>query len=129
MKDGNLDFSDQHVVIEVNARIYAISAILSAAYIILDKCYVVVDGDPADKVTVLLRPKAKPDKMALRKLAEDFNSELLNYSVYEKQVERNGKLREEMLKRALLTNLGKEDDYLKDEEEILVPWEEKYGRK
>jgi His-Xaa-Ser system protein HxsD len=124
MKEDNLELFEDHVVVSLNPKIYSISSIKSAAYILLDRCYVVIDGDPKTKVTVLLRPKSKA---SLRQAAEDFNAELLNYSVYEAQVERNGKLREEMLKRALLTNLGEEDDYQKDEEGILVPWEEKYG--
>ena len=126
MKEDNIIFHEDHIEIELNPRIYKLSTVFSAAYILSDKAYIVIDGDPKKSLKISLRPK---DRYNLKKLAHEFNDEILNYSVYEKQSLKNQQLRENMLKRALLTNLTPIDDYTKDEEEILVPWEKKYGKK
>jgi len=128
MKTDNITYHKEHIELELNPKIYPVDAVFSAAYVLMDRAYIIIDGDPKKTLLVRLRPK---EKYSLQKLAHEFNDELLNCSVYKQQSEKNAKLREEILKRALLTNLAPKTDekeYLEDEEEILVPWEEKYGK-
>jgi His-Xaa-Ser system protein HxsD len=119
----NVTFGDGFATIELSGRIYGLKAIISAAYLFCDRAYVVLDGEPEGKVLVTLSAKGKTD---LKAMVEEFNTQLLHSKVYEQQVEKNGSLREEMLKRALLTNIVP-DEPIEDPEGILIPWEEKYG--
>jgi His-Xaa-Ser system protein HxsD len=118
---------NHHIELSLKASVYPLDVVFAAAYVLLDRAYILVDGDPKDILIVRLKPKGEA---ALEEIEQDFMDELVNASVYKKQSERFAALREEMLKRALLTNLSSdEDDYKKDEEGILIPWEEKYGDK
>ena len=139
MEIENLNILKNHIEIKYNSKIYSREMIFSAAYILTDKAYIIIDGDIKTGLIVKIWSKEKIDSKNLKKLAYDFNDELLNCQVYENQSTKNGKLREIMLKRALISNMtpitkskekndSKEDDYLEDEKDILIPWEEKYGK-
>lgn len=142
--EGNLDIREKegYVWVSVNPKIYHLDVVYSATYMFIEKCYVMIDGDPQEEIIVELRPKEKTD---LKKLGREFNSELVNYAHYAAQCIRTAQLRETILKRVLLTNdpesvqkknsiegLGKDTKFWKesveDTEEIVVPWEEKYGK-
>lgn len=127
-KISNIEVYKDHILVTVNPKVYPLDVLYSAAYVLLDKAYVVIDGDPDKKVIVEIRPKEKYD---LIKLGNEFNNELINYAVYKVQSEKNRAIREAFIQRALLTNVAtqKEEDYIDDPEGIAVPWEEKYGKK
>ena len=124
-------------IVTVNPKVYALDVIYSAAYVFIDKAYVIIDGDPKKEVKVLLKPKKESD---LEKLGLEFSNELLNYAFYKKQSNKNKGIREAIMQRALITNdpsiieddelFDEEiDDYLEDPEGIAIPWGEKYGEK
>jgi His-Xaa-Ser system protein HxsD len=127
---------ENNVLVSVNPKIYPLEVIYSAAYVLIDKAYIVIDGDPEEEVIVELKPKEKSTDLEI--LGRDFNNELLNYAVYKTQSEKNAGLRQALLQRALLTNdsslvestqtESEEVDYIDDPEGIAVPWEEKYGK-
>jgi len=147
MKKSNLDIKDDCVVLSVNPKVYSLEVIYSAAYVFLDRAYVLLDGDPKKEIFVELKSKNKEN---LEKLGREFNNELINYADYNKRAKNTKKIREMLLQRALITNdpslvggsdleddgefeemmkdLDK-DDYIKDPEGIAIPWEEKYGSK
>lgn len=137
------------VRLSINPEIYPLDVIYSAAYVFLDRVYILLSGDMKN-IQVELRMKERADKREdlLKKLAREFCNELLNYSFYKQQVEKNAALREVILKRALLTSeidnekipKAKENveipefdkteaDYIDDPEGIAIPWEERYGKK
>lgn len=122
MKKLNILYHKDHAELVLNPKIYPLETVFSAAYILTDRAYIVVDGDPQTSLVVRIMPK----KGSIADAAMSFNDELLNYSVYRHMAGKNRGLREEMLKRAVSTNT--DDDYVEDRDEILVPWEEKYGR-
>jgi His-Xaa-Ser system protein HxsD len=145
MKKSNLDIKEDCVVLSVNPKVYPIDAVYSAAYVFLDRAYILLDGDPKKEILVELKPK---NEEGLEKLGRDFNNELINYADYKKRSKNTKKIREMLLQRALITNdpstisnsdLGgefeelmndsEEDDYLEDPKGIAIPWEEKYGAK
>ncbi|MBT3407597.1 His-Xaa-Ser system protein HxsD [Candidatus Woesearchaeota archaeon] len=139
MEIKNLKIHDDYIEIKYNSKIYSQQMIFAAAYILIDKAYIIVDSNIKNELIVKIWSKEKINSDDLKKLAYEFNDELLNCLVYENQSIKNGKLREMILKRALISNMApvvekneeeisKEDDYLKDEEDILIPWEEKYGK-
>ena len=125
------------ILVSVKTGIYPLDIIFSAAYVFLDRAYVIIDGDPEREITVELKPK--DGKTDLEKLGGEFGNELLNYSVYKIQSEKNSAIRQAIIQRALMTN---DPDVLKDAEAgtgdespiddpegIAIPWEEKYGGK
>ncbi len=154
---GNMEINKKegYALLSVNPNIYPLDVVLSTAYVFLERCYVLVDGDPNEEIVVELRPKDK--KQDIEKLGREFNNELVSYASYAVQSLKNAPLREAIINRVLLTNsqdeecyeeepfdenpedIAKpwEDDdddnageasYLDDPEGIAVPWEEKYGK-
>lgn len=98
----NIRHSDESAQMELSPKIYPIDVVLSAAYSMMDRAYIIIDGDPGSRITVSLKPR---EGKATAQLAYAFNDELINYSVYKRQSEKNASLRELMLKRALLSNI------------------------
>lgn len=127
----NIEIYDDRAVLKVNPRIYPLELVYSAAYIMIDKAFILLDGDPDKSVVVEIRKKKKDQD--LNDLIRQFNEELLNYAVYKVQSEKNKKLREIILYRALLTNTipKKKDDNLKmkDSNNIMKTWEETHAKK
>ena len=141
-----ISIEDGSVILKVNPKLYPLEVIYSAAYVFLDRAYVLLDGDPKKEVIVKLMPKEKHD---LKKLGGEFFNELINYADYNKRAKETKSIREMLLQRALITNdpsvlqegdgeldkiMGELDDnedsdYLEDPEGIAIPWEEKYGKK
>lgn len=125
-----------YILISINPGIYPLDVIYSAAYVFLDRAYLLLDGDPKKKIIVEVRPKEKT-KSNLQKLGREFNNELINYAAYKEQSKRNASIRQAIVQRALLTSdtagqVGQAErdlDYLEDPDGIAVPWEEKYGKK
>jgi len=117
-----------NVIISVNPKIYGLDTIFSAAYIFIDKAYVIVDGDPNEEIIVQL--KAKDKKMDLEKLGKEFNNELINYSFYGIQTARSMPIRAAIVQRAFKTHIGEPEEEI-NLEEIAKPWKpegKKFGK-
>jgi len=124
-----IDKESNSCIISVNPKMYSLDVIYSAAYVFLDKAYVLVDGDPNEEVIVELKPKEEYD---LEKLGREFNNELINYANYKDFSIKNKNIREIIIQRALLTNdssLVEESKRIEDPLGIAIPWQEKYGKK
>ena len=143
---GNLEINNKEgfVSVSVNPRIYSMDIIYSAAYVLIEKAYIVLDGDPDEEVLVEIRAKEKNVK--LEDLGREFNNELITYALYKSQVEKNKNVRDAIVQRALLTNQQESefdfsdneseqpseesedfddgDSYLDDPLGIAKPWEE-----
>lgn len=114
-----------NVIISVNPKVYPIDTIFSAAYIFIDKAYVIVDGDPSEEIIVQL--KAKDKKTDLEKLGREFNNELINYSFYAAQTAKNMPIRTAIVQRAFFTQAQKEPEIefakpVGNIEEVAKPW-------
>lgn len=88
-----------HAVVSVNPEVYSLPTVYSAAYVFLDRAYVVLDKDKG-KVTVYLKPK---DKTEPEKLGMEFHNELLNYANYSSRVKENNEITKMIVQRALLS--------------------------
>ena len=118
------------VIISVNPRIYPVDIIFSAAYIFIDKSYVIVDGDPNEEIIVQL--KAKDKSIDLEKMGREFNTELVNYSFYHAQYVKNAPIREAIIQRAFFTQSAEpriveqpqeeKEGFIEDIEKIAKPW-------
>lgn len=132
-KNIKLNEKEGSICITINPRIYPLDVVYSAAYVFLDRAYIVIDGDPKKEVVVELRLKEQDNNpYNLEKMGNDFNNELLSYAFYKKQAEKNAPVRQAIMQRALLTSELSEGientDSIDDPEGIAVPWEEKYGK-
>jgi len=101
----NIEIHKGFAIISVNPKLYPLSVIYSAAYWLLDRVHVIIDGDPDTEVLIEIRPKDKEQKVDLKEIGYEFNDELINYSVYTVQATRNKKLREMIVENALAGNL------------------------
>lgn len=154
-KISNLEIikEDNKVIIKINPKIYPLEVVYSAAYVFLDKAYILIDGDPKKEIIVEAKPKEEKN---LEYFGGEFNNELLNYLTYKNFSDKNKDIRTMIVQRALITGdpdvldnknsfddeeldeetkkLLKEleddddDDFLDDPEGIAIPWEEKYGK-
>lgn len=120
---------ENYLLVSVNPQLYPLQVVYSAAYMFLDKTYMIIGGDPREEIIVELRPKEK-SKADLEKLGGEFNNELVNYAVYAVQSARNQEIRDALVKRAFITNnLESEEergelDYIKDPLGIKEPWKQ-----
>lgn len=142
---SNLEIKDNQLIVNVNPKVYPLEAVYSAAYVFMDRAYIVLDGDPEKQILVKMTLKSNG---SLEELGNKFNNELLNYADYLTRAKETKKIREMFLQRAIITNDPdmaeqdlsdkefedfledlEEDDSVDDPEDIAVPWEEEYGTK
>ncbi|MBW2972339.1 His-Xaa-Ser system protein HxsD [Candidatus Woesearchaeota archaeon] len=134
-KIGTIKVYDDCGTLNINPHIYPLDVIYSAAYIMIDKAYIVLDGNPNTEIIVEIRKKN--ENQDVKNLIEEFNDELLNYLVHKSQGSQNARVKEILLQRALLTNSSeqavKEDNVVlktikkkmfTDTKGIMKVWEE-----
>jgi len=149
----NFHIKDNRITLAVNPKLYPLEAVYSAAYVFMDRAYIVLDGDPEKEILVNMKLKDGVQSVSLEQLGDEFNNELINYADYLTRARETKKIREMFLQRAILTNdpqaaeeiiagggedLSEEggldldelddEDFLDDPEGIAIPWEEKYGK-
>lgn len=135
----------------VDPSVYPLEVVMGAAYVFVDRCFLLLDRTPDGRVKVAFTPKPESTLDAAA-LAGEFQNELLAQALRARLGERHEKVREALVARALFgaapeqspeepapatdAQLGLEprflpaadDDYLEDPLGIAVPWEEKYGK-
>ena len=126
--------------IRVDSTLYPIDAVYGAAYVFLDRCYVLLDKPDAAHVRVTLSwKKGEPPEGALVAMAGEFANELLSCAWRAKIAEESRAVIESTTARALsgamgapsLDDLEKFDfseDAFEDPLGIAMSWEEKYGK-
>lgn len=101
MEKFEIDKGSNSVVVSVNPKIFPLEVIYSAAYVFLDRAYIMMDGNPQENILVQL--KAKNNNEDLQSLALEFNNELVSYAVYVVQAARSSEIRKVIVQRALGT--------------------------
>lgn len=136
-KNFTIDEEENCVIVSVNPKIYPLEVVYAAAYMFLENFYVIIDGNPQEEIFVQL--KAKRDGEDLKKVALEFNNELINYAVYTVQAARTSTIRNAIVQRALGTvteatspspevlinkesEEGEEVEYVEDPLGIAQPW-------
>ncbi|MFC1741251.1 His-Xaa-Ser system protein HxsD [Nanoarchaeota archaeon] len=137
MEDKKIfDISQDAGVLYLDPEVYPLETIYKAAYVMIDKAFILLDKD-GQKIKVQVN--RKNGSQNIRQLVEEFNEELLNYVVYKTQNDKNKVLRELILQKVMITNdpnyyntlntatdnIQKPKEDIEDPEEIFKPWEEK----
>jgi His-Xaa-Ser system protein HxsD len=136
-----VDLGAAAISMRIDSTLYPLDALYGAAYIFLDRCYVLLDRPSANEARVTLSwKKGEPPEDALRALAGEFVNELLSCAWRSKINEENRAVIEAATARALggamgppsLDDLEKfdfSDEAFEDPLGIAMSWEEKYGKK
>lgn len=116
-KNMVVDEENRCVRLKVNVKVYPKDVVMNAAYVFLDKHYVLIDGDVSKEIVVEISPKEKGED--LEKIGLEFFNELTNYADYFMQSEKNRGIRELILQRALFSvkDKDKEDFEVQDKNE------------
>jgi His-Xaa-Ser system protein HxsD len=140
-----VDTAEGAVRLEVDLDVHGRDAVLGAAYVFIDRCYVWIDKAADGNLVVQLKARGDDDT-PLEGLAGEFGNELLAQSTRAAVYERNGDLIQAIVNRALvgagagggapapldlseLESLELEDEPFDDPLGIAMSWEEKYGKK
>jgi His-Xaa-Ser system protein HxsD len=142
VENGNVgvDTENNRVEITVDRSLYPLDALYGAAYIFIDRCFVLLDSPDETTLRVWLSGRETLDADALRTLAGEFGNELLAQTWRRRVVEQNRPVIEAVSARAFsgalppspveaLDDLDLSGDAFDDPLGIAVPWEEKYGKK
>jgi His-Xaa-Ser system protein HxsD len=108
----NVSITGDSALFSLNPEIYSLSAVFSAAYVLCDKAFIMLDGHPQDEILVEIIPK---NGFELKKLVEDFNEELINQSVYEAREDVYKDFRKAIMEKLLLPS-----QYEKYAENVIV---------
>jgi His-Xaa-Ser system protein HxsD len=103
---GNVELHREKnfALVSVNAKIYSLGVIFSAAYVLLERAFVVIDGNPEEQIVVSLKPKKGRD---IAGIANEFNEQLINFAVNFDQSNRTKAVREEFIRQAFISHSHK----------------------
>lgn len=140
--DPKVDRKANSVEVLLDEAVFPRPVGLAAAYRFIDRCYVLVETRPRQRLSVRLKSKEPLAPTALTALAGEFRNELLHQLVRHQVAERTDSLRAAIVGRALLSADAEPAaeaaapaaasdplDFQDDPLGIAVPWEEKYGDK
>ena len=125
------DSDGRRVAFTLDEELYPRDAILGAAYLFIDRCFVFL-ARPADRL-VQVRLKGKSDDADLEAIAGEFANALLDQVVRFRVSQSTGKLREYAFARAFFTTPAQssidqllaelDDEELEEDDlEVSVPW-------
>jgi len=135
----NVDAGANRVSVIFDQALYPLDAIYGAAYIFIDRCFVLLDSEGEGRVRVELKGRKSIDEAALGALAGEFSNELLTQAWRQKIAEANQPIIEAVVAQALAGAAGPQDlasldsmDFSEESFEdplgIAMSWEEKYGQ-
>ena len=139
MADTSLVLGEGSVELELDEDLYPRDAIYGAAYVFIDRCYVLLDRPSAGRVRIALRAK-RPGADA-QAFAGELQNELLAQAWRRAIAEENRALIEQVTTRALAGAAGPpgldellamdigEETAFEDPLGIAMSWEEKYAKK
>lgn len=118
----------------LNEELYPREAILGAAYLFVDRCFIFLTRPGDTLVDVRLKSKEPSSPEQLEILAGDFANALLDQVVRFHVAERTGRLREYTMARAFFTTPAQAsidqllaeldaEEMMEDDLEIAVPWQ------
>jgi His-Xaa-Ser system protein HxsD len=142
----SVDRASASVALRIDAQLYPLGALYAAAYIFIDRCYVLLDRPaPSQFRATLSWKKGEPPEGALDALAGEFANELLSCAWRAKIAEESRQVIEAATARALSGAMGPSataapsldelekfdfsEEAFEDPLGIAMSWEDKYGKK
>jgi len=136
-----IDLASGSARVELDESLYPLEAVYGAAYIFIDRCYVLLDRPSAGRLRVTLSPKTgAATEAVLRPLIGELANELLSCAWRYEITKANKTVIEQITTRAIagamgppsLDELEKFDfssDAFEDPLGIAMSWEDKYKKK
>jgi His-Xaa-Ser system protein HxsD len=124
----------RRVSFTLDEELYPREAILGAAYVFVDRCFIFLHRPGDKQIEVRLKCKTESSADVLEQLAGDFANVLLDQVVRFHVSERTGRLREYTMARAFFTTPAQAsidqllaeldaEEMMEDDLEIAVPWQ------
>ena len=137
-----VDKEKKIVTISVNPSVFPIDLIYNAAYMLMDRAYIILDGNPTKQIYAILKPRTY--KGELVDLGRMFYDELVASAFHAVQFVRNKEMRDALMqsiapateicdcgdencREHLAEDDEDEDEDEFDEKDIATIWEEKFG--
>lgn len=135
----HVDVDEGRALVDLDASLYPLEAVYGAAYVFIDRCYVLLDRPEPTKLRVVLAPK-EPDPDALRALVGELANELLSAAWRHRITQENRARIEAVTLQAISGAMGPPslddlegfdftDEAFEDPLGIAMSWEEKYAKK
>ncbi len=136
------DVGEGRAVIDLDASLYPVEAVYSAAYVFIDRCYVLLDRPEATQLRVVLAPKRPEEDLIaqLRPLVGELANELVSAAWRHRITTQNRAQIEAVTLQAVAGAMGPPtlddlesfdftDEAFEDPLGIAMSWEEKYAKK
>ena len=136
-----LDEKAGRVTLSVDATLYPLAALYGAAYVFIDRCYVLLDKLPGNRFQVVLAGKSGPaERSTLEVYAGEFLNELLSCAWREQITSQNRAAIEAVTTQAIAGAMGApsiddlatfdfSNESFEDPLGIAMSWEDKYKKK
>lgn len=136
----HVETAEGRVSMQVDAAIYPLEALYGAAYVFIDRCFVLLDRPEPDRFRVTLTAKAPTDAAGLQALVGEFGNELLSCAWRSEITRSNRALIEAVTMQAFSGAMGPPsleeleafdftDEPFDDPLGIAQSWEDKYKKK
>lgn len=139
---SRVDLDEGRATIDLDAGLYPLEAVYGAAYVFIDRCYVLLDRPEPTKLRVLLSPKKPEADVAaqLREMVGEFANELLS-AAWRHQITQENRARIEALTLSAISgamgppslddleSFDFTEEAFEDPLGIAMSWEEKYAKK
>lgn len=136
---ARVDVDGARAILDLDAGLYPLEAVYGAAYVFIDRCYVLLDRPAPAKLRIVLAPKnaAGAD---LRALAGELANELISAAWRHQITQENRAQIESVTMQAIAGAMGPatlddlesfdfSDEAFEDPLGIAMSWEEKYAKK
>jgi His-Xaa-Ser system protein HxsD len=140
---ARVDLDDKRAILDVDASLYPLEAVYGAAYVFIDRCYVLLDRPSPTQLRVILTPKSLDDDDAqglLRAAVGELANELVSAAWRHQITQENRAQIEAVTMQAIAGAMGPPslddlesfdftEDSFEDPLGIAMTWEEKYAKK
>ncbi len=93
-----IEMHEDYVIVNVNPELFSLDAVYLASFQMVDKAYVVLDGDPDEMIQVKLIPKNKKD---IKTIGWEFSNQLLSSQVYDMMSRKTAKIKQDIIDKAM----------------------------
>ena len=104
-----IDTKSGEIVATCDSAKDGIEVIRSAAYVLTDRAFAVIESGPKESVFVTLQPKVRTDEKGLIALSETFKDELATQRIRHQIAKNNVSIREYIIEQAILLSQQPEE--------------------